>query len=113
MTAPGEASRRGGIIDVWPPAEDMPLRIELFGDDVESIRTFDPGTQRSSELREAVRIGPARELIIDATKAHELAQRLHVSSLTVRTAPLCSFPASSRARRLLVGLRAHTRVGTR
>jgi len=38
---------------------------------------------------------------------------LHVSSLTVRTAPLCSFPASSRARRLLVGLRAHTRVGTR
>src|SRR5947209_8511679 len=56
VTAPGEASRRGGIIDVWPPSEDMPLRIELFGDGVESIRTFNPGTQRSSELREAVRI---------------------------------------------------------
>ncbi|MBF6599720.1 MAG: transcription-repair coupling factor [Dehalococcoidia bacterium] len=63
VTAPGEASRRGGIIDVWPPSEDLPLRIELFGDDVESIRTFDPSSQRSAGLREAARIGPARELV--------------------------------------------------
>ncbi|HEY7801376.1 MAG TPA: transcription-repair coupling factor, partial [Dehalococcoidia bacterium] len=75
MTAPGEASRRGGIVDVWPPSEDLPLRIELFGDDVESIRTFDPATQRSAALREAVRVGPAREVV--ANIAADTAERMH------------------------------------
>ena len=45
---PGEYALRGGILDVYSPEADRPLRIELFGDDVESIRKFDPGTQRSS-----------------------------------------------------------------
>jgi transcription-repair coupling factor (superfamily II helicase) len=45
---PGEYALRGGILDVYPPEADRPLRIEFFGDEVESIRKFDPGTQRSS-----------------------------------------------------------------
>jgi len=45
---PGEYAVRGGILDVYPPEADRPLRIELFGDEVESIRKFDPGTQRST-----------------------------------------------------------------
>jgi transcription-repair coupling factor (superfamily II helicase) len=45
---PGEYALRGGILDVYPPEADRPLRIEFFGDEVESIRTFDPSTQRSS-----------------------------------------------------------------
>ncbi|MHB8514739.1 MAG: transcription-repair coupling factor [Dehalococcoidia bacterium] len=81
VTAPGEASRRGGIIDVWPPSEDLPLRIELFGDDVESIRTFDPASQRSSGLRDAVRIGPARELSADRDRMRHLADSLHTAAL--------------------------------
>jgi len=72
VTAPGEASRRGGIIDVWPPAEDLPLRIELFGDDVESIRAFDPATQRSFGTRDDVRIGPARELAVEPARLRQL-----------------------------------------
>lgn len=44
----GEYAVRGGILDVYPPEADRPLRIELFGDEVESIRKFDPGTQRSA-----------------------------------------------------------------
>ena len=44
----GEYALRGGILDVFPPETDRPLRIELFGDEVESIRKFDPATQRSS-----------------------------------------------------------------
>jgi transcription-repair coupling factor (superfamily II helicase) len=44
---PGEFSRRGGILDVYPPDGDNPFRVEFFGDEVESIRAFDPGTQRS------------------------------------------------------------------
>ena len=45
---PGEFAHRGGLLDVYPPESDRPLRIELFGDEVESIRKFDPATQRSS-----------------------------------------------------------------
>jgi transcription-repair coupling factor (superfamily II helicase) len=81
VTAAGEASRRGGIIDVWPPAEDLPLRIELFGDDVESIRAFDPATQRSGEQRHSIRIGPARELTIDSVRMRQLAERMQTAHL--------------------------------
>jgi transcription-repair coupling factor (superfamily II helicase) len=81
VTAPGEASRRGGIVDVWPPAEELPLRIELFGNDVESIRTFDPATQRSASMREAVHVGPARELIIDSERTRHLADQLITGNL--------------------------------
>lgn len=57
----GEISVRGGILDIFPPMYDSPVRIEFFGDEVESIRTFDPATQRSlKELEEAL-IVPARE----------------------------------------------------
>jgi len=45
---PGQYAVRGGLLDVYPPEADRPLRIELFGDEVESIRKFDPGTQRSA-----------------------------------------------------------------
>ena len=81
VTAPGEASRRGGIVDAWPPAEDEPLRIELVGDEVESIRAFDPATQRSSGTREAVRIGPARELTHEGAARRRLADGLRVQPL--------------------------------
>jgi transcription-repair coupling factor (superfamily II helicase) len=51
----GEYAIRGGILDVFPPETERPLRIELFGDEVESIRKFDPATQRSAgEVDEAV-----------------------------------------------------------
>src|SRR5205823_4799345 len=79
VTAPGEASRRGGIVDVWPPGEDLPLRIELFGDEVESIRSFDPASQRSADLRDAVRIGPARELIAEPGRMRRLAERMQIA----------------------------------
>ncbi len=45
---PGEYAFRGGILDIYPPEAERPLRLELFGDEVESIRKFDPATQRSS-----------------------------------------------------------------
>ncbi|MDP9238261.1 MAG: transcription-repair coupling factor [Chloroflexota bacterium] len=81
VTAPGDASRRGGIVDVWPPPEDLPLRIELFGDEVESIRSFDATTQRSEDLRDSVRIGPARELIVEPGRMRRLAERMQISGL--------------------------------
>ena len=81
VSAPGEVSRRGGIIDVWPPAEELPVRVELFGDDIESIRTFDPATQRSSLMLEAARFGPASEALADGARMRELAAAMQVQNL--------------------------------
>ncbi len=53
---PGEFARRGGIVDVFSPAMEFPCRIEFFGDRIESIREFDPATQRSLRPIEACRI---------------------------------------------------------
>ena len=49
VEVPGEFCRRGGILDVFPYAADTPVRLEFFGDDIESLRTFDPDTQSSTE----------------------------------------------------------------
>ncbi|MDX8406520.1 MAG: transcription-repair coupling factor, partial [Mariprofundus sp.] len=49
VLAAGEFAARGGLFDVWPATEDTPLRIDMFGDEIESIRRFNPETQRSGE----------------------------------------------------------------
>ena len=61
VQAPGEAARRGGLMDVFPPGLDSPVRIEFFGPEVESIRTFSIETQRTIAQLDEVRIGPATE----------------------------------------------------
>jgi transcription-repair coupling factor (superfamily II helicase) len=60
---PGTFSHRGGILDIWPVNTSQPLRLELFGDDIESIREFDPVTQRSANSIQSVLIPPAREVL--------------------------------------------------
>jgi len=60
---PGQAARRGGILDVFPPARDLPLRIELWGNRIESLRSFDPDSQRSLGTVEEAEVGPAREAL--------------------------------------------------
>jgi transcription-repair coupling factor (superfamily II helicase) len=61
VSEPGQFSRRGGILDLWPPSEVLPVRIEFFGDEMESLRRFDPATQRSAEEIPHLRLSPARE----------------------------------------------------
>ena len=63
VTSPGEHSRRGGILDIWPPADLLPTRIEFFGESIESMRSFDPSTQRSVDIVETLHIHPARETL--------------------------------------------------
>src|SRR6186997_747024 len=60
VDAHGEFARRGGIFDVFPAGEELPIRIEFVGDTVESIRRFDPGTQRSIETLDRFGIIPVR-----------------------------------------------------
>jgi transcription-repair coupling factor (superfamily II helicase) len=57
----GELSIRGGIVDVFPPEQDLPVRIEFFGDEIESIRYFDIDTQRTIKEIEELSLGPATE----------------------------------------------------
>ena len=57
----GQFSIRGGILDVFSPNMENPLRIEFFDDETDSIRTFDPYTQRSIEKLSEARIIPATE----------------------------------------------------
>ncbi len=59
----GQFSHRGGILDIYPPASSGPVRFELFGNKIESLRRFDPATQRSLERLESVQVGPAREAL--------------------------------------------------
>ena len=61
----GEFSFRGGILDVFPPIAIYPYRIELFGDEIDSIRTFNIESQRSIEKVESIEIFPAKEVIVD------------------------------------------------
>lgn len=62
----GEFSIRGGIVDVWPPGRDLPVRIEFFGDTVDSLREFDPETQLSTGQLREVEIPPMHEFAVTA-----------------------------------------------
>lgn len=64
VAAIGEFSIRGGILDVWSPGREAPVRIEFFGDTVESIREFDPETQLSTAQLNVTEIAPMRELSV-------------------------------------------------
>jgi transcription-repair coupling factor (superfamily II helicase) len=61
VEVPGAMSRRGGIVDIFSPDGDFPVRVEFVGNQVESIRLFDPKTQRSLNLADSVIIVPAKE----------------------------------------------------
>lgn len=76
VTAPGEFALRGGIIDLYPPHLENPIRIELFDTDIDSIRTFSAEDQRSMAKLESVSILPATEFVWSLEDLHSIAERL-------------------------------------
>lgn len=62
---PGEFAVRGGIVDLFPPGYGSPLRLDFFGDDLESIRVFDPLTQMTTDKIDAFSLGPISEVLLD------------------------------------------------
>ena len=79
----GEFARRGGIVDVFPPSEPLPIRVELFGDEVDSLRAFDPTDQRTVRAVGTLTLLPATEFLLPAdgvagirTRLGPLARRL-------------------------------------
>ncbi len=75
VMAPGEFAVRGSIIDLYPMGSPAPYRIDLFDDEVESIRVFDPETQRSGERAQALRLLPAREFPLTADGIQQFKRR--------------------------------------
>jgi transcription-repair coupling factor (superfamily II helicase) len=71
VAAPGEVALRGSLVDLWPMGAATPYRLDLFDDVIESIRVFDPESQRSGERLERIRLLPAREFALtpEAIKA--------------------------------------------
>ncbi|TNJ41586.1 transcription-repair coupling factor [Phaeobacter sp. B1627] len=62
---PGDYAVRGGIIDIFPPGESGPVRLDLFGDVLDGARRFDPSTQRTTEKLELIELAPVSEVILD------------------------------------------------
>ncbi len=84
----GEFSVRGGLIDVFTPLDSEPFRLELDGDRIESLRTFDPDTQRSQGEREEVVIIPVREASLADLRTPEARRAVEVRAIEIEMARL-------------------------
>ena len=76
VTDPGEFSLRGGILDIFPPHLEKPVRLEFFGDQIESIRIFDVDSQRSVETVHTIEIIPMREYCFRRDLLREWAEKV-------------------------------------
>ena len=79
VMSPGEFALRGGLVDIFPMGAEMPFRLDLFDDEIETIRYFDPDTQRSNREVEEISLLPAREFPMteDGIKQFRQAFRRH------------------------------------
>jgi transcription-repair coupling factor (superfamily II helicase) len=97
VVAAGQFARRGGILDVWPPAEPLPTRIEFFGDEIDTLRNFDPSTQRTAASINRLLITPAREYIATPEKQasisdpEEAITEFHIPLLHATSASLLDY----------------------
>lgn len=91
VTAPGQFARRGGILDVWAMQDELPTRLEFFGDEIESLRRFDPASQRTVAEVDRVIVTPAREFLLG--RAQDLG--LEAKDLNEFHAPLLHPDATS------------------
>jgi len=96
---PGQAARRGGLLDVWPPADPYPLRIEFDGARIESIRSFDPVDQRSFAKKENFILLPASENI----KSGSTVAGRGLSAIALATAGEAGLPGATPFDKLRTG----------
>ncbi len=88
---PGQFSHRGGLLDVWPSIEMNPVRLDFFGDEIETIRSFDPATQRTLEKLENILITPAREFLAETTDDAIQLSEFHIPLLHPQPASLLDY----------------------
>ncbi|MBV6401143.1 MAG: Transcription-repair-coupling factor [Anaerolineales bacterium] len=87
---PGQFSSRGGILDIWATAETMPVRLDFFGDEIETIRKFDPASQRTIEKLDSILVTPAREYFAVGEHETELSE-FHIPLLHSQPATLLDY----------------------
>ena len=75
---PGDYAIRGGIIDIYPPGQDGPVRLDLFGDVLDGIRRFDPVTQRTTEKLTSIELAPVSEVILDDAAIRRFRQNYRI-----------------------------------
>ncbi len=93
---PGQFSHRGGLLDIWPSIEANPVRLDFFGDEIETIRSFDPATQRTIEKLESILITPAREFLIPDSQPETEYTEFHIPLLhSAQSSLLDYFPQKS------------------
>src|SRR3546814_18247465 len=78
---------RGGIVDVFPPGEEQPLRLDFFGDDLERLRRFDPLTQRTTGSATELALKPVSEVILDPAAVAPFRTRYREAFRAVRDDP--------------------------
>ena len=88
---PGQFSHRGGLLDVWPATEGHPVRLDFFGDEIETIRLFDPATQRTIEKLENILVTPAREFLADTGDEGIQFSEFHIPLLHKQPASLLDY----------------------
>jgi transcription-repair coupling factor (superfamily II helicase) len=79
VTEPGDYALRGGIIDIYPPGEGGPVRLDLFGDVLDGVRRFDPATQRTTEKLDRVELAPVSEVILDEAAIRRFRQNYRIA----------------------------------
>ena len=98
VEGPGQYAVRGGILDVYPLTEDCPYRIELWGDEVDSLRSFDVESQRSIEELQELVIYPAREIVLTEDRIARGLKRIEAEHKTCAKALKESFQTEAYAR---------------
>ncbi len=102
----GEFARRGGLVDIFPSAAPLPIRVELFGDEIDSMRVFDPTDQRSLRAIEEVVLLPASEFLVPHGGVAEI--RARVARLPGRLSGHLSERLAADLTRFEEGVRAGT-----
>ncbi len=87
---PGQFSHRGGLLDIWVPSEKMPTRLDFFGDEIETIRQFDPASQRTIEKLDFILVTPAREFIVTGNPEQEFSE-FHIPLLHQQVSSLLDY----------------------
>ena len=78
VTEPGDYAIRGGIVDIYPPGDLGPVRLDFFGDTLDGARRFDPATQRTTEKLDLVELAPVSEVILDEAAVTRFRQNYRI-----------------------------------
>src|SRR5262245_42998398 len=104
---PGEFSVRGGVVDFYPAGARQPVRVEFIGANIESLRAYDPGTQRSIEPIDQVRVVPLQELLLEAGAAETPDRSATIADYFAGVSPIVLVSEPDEVRATIVKQRDH------